>query len=160
MGDLLRAVEGGLEKSNGRLKKKKHEEDQDDNEIIEWSKQYDNRKRVLEVVEEATEMRSKKNYDDDSSSGSSEKGRRRNVVSFSNEKETNSRITTPRHETASPKASSSKDKSNTRSDGKITLRYKSCPKCDAAVGESNHSNRITIYYDEETGEEDRRGHSG
>ena len=82
------------------------------------------------------------------------------VVSFSNEKETNSKITTPRHETASPKASSSKDKSNTRSGWKMTPRYKSCPRCDAAVGESNHSNRITIYYDEETGEEDRRGHPG
>ena len=42
----------------------------------------------------------------------------------------------------------------------MTPRYKSCSRCDAAVEESNYSNRITIYYDEETGEEDRRGHPG
>ena len=45
-------------------------------------------------------------------------------------------------------------------EGKFTLRYESCPKCNAAVGENNHNNRIAVYYNEETGEEDRRGHSG
>ena len=125
-----------------RPEKKKTNDDEDDDEIVRWSTQYETGKRV---IEKTPETRSKKKLNVGSSS-SSEREQTRNTVSFSNEK--------PR---VVPKKKSPKKH---KREGKFTLRYESCPKCNAAVGENNHNNRIAVYYNEETGEEDRRGHSG
>ena len=122
--------------------KEKTNDYEDVDEIVRWSTQYETGKRV---IEKTPETRSKKKLNV-SSSSSSEREQTRNTVSFSNEK--------PR---VVPKNKSPKKHTI---QGKMKLRYESCPKCNAAVGENNHSNRVAVYYNEETGEEDRRGHSG
>lgn len=154
----------------GFLPKEEEEED----EIIAWSQKYDeDKKREENNIKIKTNPRF-------SSSGGGKRDRSNSVtadeksirtrtrsnsvvsVSSEGEQENAEQIDTVfidngnKHVNDKKKKRIRKGKPNKN----MSLKYVKCPKCSAAVGEDNHENIIAIYFNEETGEKDVRGHVG